>query len=79
MSCVIGAAAVGLCRPIASNQPIWPRRATSTVKPGAVPLSTSRLKVSDNACSRAPDSPIDSGLASGRDGVVWVAECLVAV
>ena len=32
--CAIGAEAAGPCRPSASNQPIWPRRATSTVAPG---------------------------------------------
>ncbi len=59
----------GLCRPIASNHPIWPRRATITVAPGRVPLSTSRLKASDIRCRRALESPMVSGLASGREGV----------
>ena len=66
LSCAIGAAAAGLCRPIASNQPIWPRRATMTVAPGRVPLSTSRLKASDIRCRRTVDSPIVSGLACGE-------------
>ena len=48
VSWAIGRLSAGLCRPIASNQPIWPLRATITVAPGRVPLSTSRLKVSDN-------------------------------
>src|SRR5229473_2532203 len=69
VSFAIGALVSGLCRPIASNQPIWPWRATITVAPGRVPLSTSRLKASDIRCSRAGDNPSDSGLAWGRDGV----------
>src|SRR4051794_41185123 len=69
LSCAIGAELAGLWRPIASNQPIWPRRATITVAPGRVPLSTSRLKASDISCSRLADSPIVSGLACGREGV----------
>ena len=69
VSCAIGALAVGLCFPTASNQPILPRRATSTVAPGSVPLSTSRLNASDSFCSRALESPIASGLASGKGGV----------
>ena len=68
LSCAIGAEAAGLCRPIASNQPIWPRRATITVAPGRVPLSTSRLKASDIRCRRTVDSPIVSGLACGQRG-----------
>ena len=76
VSCAIGAEAAGLCRPIASNQPIWPRRATITVAPGRVPLSTSRLKASDIRCSRAGDSPSGSGLAWGRDGVCGAAVVL---
>ena len=76
-SCAIGAPA-GACRPMASNQPIWPLRATSTVAPGRVPLSTSRLKASDILCSRAAESPIDSGLAWGRDGVCGADACLAA-
>ena len=58
--------AAGLCRPSASNQPIWPRRATITVAPGRVPLSISRLNASDMRCSRTDDSPSDSGLACGQ-------------
>ena len=46
-SFAIGALAAGLCLPSASNQPIWPRRATITVAPGRVPLSISRLNASD--------------------------------
>ena len=69
VSCAIGALAAGLCLPSASNQPIWPRRATITVAPGRVPLSISRLKASDIRCSRAGESPSVSGLAWGRDGV----------
>ena len=33
----IGALAAGFCRPIASNQPIWPRRARSNRKGPTVP------------------------------------------
>src|SRR5258707_9591121 len=69
LSLAIGAGPCGLCRRIASNQPIWPLRATRTVAPGRVPLSTSRLKASDRSCSRAGDNPSDSGLAWGRGGV----------
>ena len=79
MSCAIGAAAAGLCRPIASNQPIWPRRATITVAPGRVPLSTSRLKASDIRCSRALDSPIVSGLAWAGTGSAGRWSCRAAV
>src|SRR6266403_377740 len=84
VSFAIGALAAGLCRPIASNQPIWPLRATMTVAPGRVPLSTSRLKASDIRCSRRCDSPSDSGLAWGRGGVCgadigWVAGCAFMV
>src|SRR6185312_2013609 len=79
LSCVIGALAAGLWRPIASNQPIWPRRATMTVAPGRVPLSTSRLKASDIRCRRTLDSPIASGLACGREGVRGVEVCRAAV
>ena len=61
--CAIGAAASGLCLPSASNQPIWPRRATIMVTPGMVPLSISRLNASDIRCSRIGDSPSDSGFA----------------
>ena len=74
----MGAAAVGLCLPSASNQPIWPRRATITVAPGSVPLSISRLNASDIRCSRTEDSPIASGLAWGRDGVCGAAVCFAA-
>src|SRR6267142_4360946 len=79
LSCAIGAEAEGFCRPIASNQPIWPRRATMTVAPGRVPLSTSRLKASDMRCRRAVESPIVSGLACGRAGVWGADVCRAAV
>src|SRR5580698_2550443 len=84
VSCAIGAGAAGLCWPTASNQAIWPRRATSMVAPGMVPLSTSRLNASDRRCKRTDDSPTDSGLAWGRGGVcglLWglVAACGVMV
>ncbi len=69
LSCAIGAEPAGFCRPIASNQPIWPRRATMTVAPGRVPLSTSRLKASDIRCRRTAESPSVSGLACGSEGV----------
>ena len=65
----IGAADAGLCRPSASNQPIWPRRATRTVTPGMVPLSISRLNASDIRCKRCGESPIDCGLPIGSGGV----------
>jgi hypothetical protein len=74
----IGVAAAGLCRPRASNQPIWPRRATIMVTPGMVPLSMSRLKASDIRCSRMGESPSDSGLAWGSGGVRGAAEGLAA-
>src|SRR6185437_10420590 len=67
--CAIGVLVAGLCRPIASNQPILPWRATSTVTPGIVPLSISRLNASDIFCRRFVERPIDPGLASGRGGV----------
>ena len=76
--CAIGAAAAGLCLPSASNQPIWPRRATITVTPGMVPLSISRLNASDMRCSRVDDSPSDSGFAKGREGVWGAAVRLAA-
>src|SRR6478609_5035575 len=79
LSCAIGVAAAGLCRPMASNQPIWPLRATITVAPGRVPLSTSRLKASDSFCRREADSPMVSGLACGSDGVCGLVACLAAV
>jgi hypothetical protein len=79
LSCVIGADAAGFCRPIASNQPIWPRRATMTVAPGRVRLSTSRLKASDISCKRLAESPIASGLACGREGVEGADVGLAAV
>src|ERR1700733_2565702 len=78
LSRVIGALCAGLCRPSASNQPIWPRRATITVPRGMVPLSISRLNASDIRASRVGDSPSDSGLASGSGGVCGVLACLVA-
>src|SRR5258708_34509708 len=68
VSFAIGVLASGLCRPIAPNQPIWPWRATITVAPGRVPLSTSRLKASDIRLSRAGDNPSESGLGWGRGG-----------
>jgi hypothetical protein len=77
--CAIGALAAGLWLPSASNQPIWPRRATSTVTPGMVPLSMSRLNASDIRCSRACESPSDSGLACGSDGVCGAGLCFAAV
>ena len=79
VSCAIGADAAGLCLPSASNQPIWPRRATITVAPGRVPLSISRLKASDIRCSRVEESPSDSGLACGSGGVCGARGCLAAV
>jgi hypothetical protein len=78
VSCAIGAAAVGLCLPSASNQPIWPRRATMTVAPGRVPLSISRWKASDIRCSLTDDSPSDSGLAWGKAGVCGAVAGLAA-
>ena len=79
VSCAIGAEAAGLCLPSASNQPIWPRRATIMVTPGMVPLSISRLNASDMRCSRTAESPIDSGFACGSGGVCGAAVCLAAV
>src|SRR4051794_2723553 len=73
-SCAIGAVPVGLCLPSASNQPTWPCRATSTVTPGMVPLSISRLKASDMAWRRGRDSPSVSGRDSGRGGVFGAVE-----
>src|SRR3954454_14192614 len=73
-SCAIGAAPVGLCLPSASNQPTLPCRATSTVTPGMVPLSISRLKASDMAWRRGRDSPSVSGRDSGRGGVFGAVE-----
>ena len=66
VSCAIGAAAAGLCLPSASNQPIWPRRATITVAPGMLPLSISRLNASDIRCSRTDESPSDFGFGLGQ-------------
>ena len=66
VSCAIGAEAAGLCLPSASNQPIWPRRATITVAPGRVPLSISRLKASDMRCNRIDDSPERFRLGVGQ-------------
>jgi hypothetical protein len=77
--CAIGPEAAGFCLPSASNQPIWPRRATIAVTPGMVPLSISRLKASDMRCNRTDESPIDSGLACGSGGVCGAAVCLAAV
>jgi len=79
VSRVIGAGFAGFCFPSASNQAIFPRRATMTVAPGMVPLSISRLKASDIRCSRGCESPSDSGFASGSGGVCGVAGCLAAV
>ena len=76
LSRVIGALWAGFCRPSASNQPIWPRRATITVTPGMVPLSISRLNASDIRASRAGDSPSDSGFACGSGGVCGAADLL---
>src|ERR1700681_4472156 len=81
---VIGVEAAGLCLPSASNQPIWPRRATITVTPGTVPLSISRLNASDIRCSRIDESPSDSGFAWGSGGVCgaragFAAVCAVMV
>ena len=76
VSCAIGVVAAGLCLPSASNQPIWPRRATITVAPGMVPLSISRLNASDMRCNRTVESPTDSGLAwaaAGSAGRVCLA------
>ena len=78
VSRAIGAAASGLCLPSASNQPIWPRRATITVAPGRVPLSISRLNASDRRCNRKGASPSVSGLAWGSGGVCGAAGCLAA-
>src|SRR5882672_11436170 len=66
--CAIGAEEAGVCLPSASNQPIWPRRATITVMPGRVPFSISRLNASDMRCNRREERPSDSGLAWGSDG-----------
>src|ERR1700722_10694817 len=49
------------------------------VTPGVVPLSMSRLNVSDIRCSRRCESPSDSGLARGRGGVCGAAGCRAAV
>src|SRR3979411_2480391 len=38
-----GVVLAGFCLPSASNQAIWPRRATIMVTPGMAPLSMSRL------------------------------------
>ena len=61
--------AAGLCLPSASNQPIWPRRATITVAPGRVPLSISRLKASDIRCSRIGREPERFRFGLGSGGV----------
>ena len=55
------------------------QRATITVAPGRVPLSISRLKASDMRCSLRDDSPSDSGLAWGREGVCGAVAGLAAV
>src|ERR1700720_2628003 len=77
--CAIGAEAAGFCLPSASNQAIWPRRATITVTPGMVALSMSRLNASDMRCNRTDDSPSDSGFAWGSGGVCGGGVCLAAV
>ncbi|MGY3234099.1 hypothetical protein ACVMAJ_000989 [Bradyrhizobium sp. USDA 4448] len=69
----------GLCLPSASNQPTWPWRATSTVTPGTVPLSISRLNAPDIASRRERDRPSVSGLASGIGGVFGAVAAWVAV
>src|SRR3982750_2062056 len=79
LSFAIGAAEAGACRRVASTQPIWPRRATMKVRPGRVPLSTSRRKASEARCSRTDESPSASGLASESDGVWGADECFAAV
>ena len=76
---VIGAVVDGFCWPSASNQPIWPRRATMMVTPGMVPLSISRLNASEARCNRIGDSPSDSGLAWGNGGVRGAARGFAAV
>ncbi len=78
VSCAIGVQPAGFCLPSASNQPIWPRRATMMVTPGMVPLSISRLKASDMRCSRSCESPSDSGFAWGSGGVCGAGACLAA-
>ena len=84
VSCAIGAAAAGLCLPSASNQPIWPRRATIMVTPGMVPLSISRLNASDIRCNRTERQPerFRLGLGQGRGlrgGGGLAAVCAVMV
>src|SRR5580700_8780104 len=77
--CAIGVPPAGLCLPSASNQPIWPRRATMMVTPGMVPLSISRENASDIRCNRMAESPSDSGFAWGRGGVFGAARGFAAV
>src|SRR6266849_266622 len=77
--CAIGAEDAGLCLPSASNQPIWPRRATITVRPGTVPFSISRLNASDMRCNRREERPSDSGLAWGSGEVCGAGLCFAAV
>src|ERR1700722_12712820 len=79
VSCAIGAAPAGFCRPSASNQPIWPRRATMMVTPRMVPLSISRENASDIRCNRMEESPSDSGFAWGKGGVLGAARGFAAV
>src|SRR5467141_3879524 len=79
VSCPIGGVLAGFCLPSASNQPIWPRRATIMVTPGVVPLAMSRLKASDIRCSRRCESPSDSGFAWGSGGVCGAGVCFAAV
>src|SRR5258707_12843820 len=77
--CAIGAEEAGVCLPSASNQPIWPRRATITVMPGRVPFSISRLNASDMCCNRTGERPSDSGLAWGCGGDCGAGLCISAI
>src|SRR6195256_6096976 len=77
--CAIAVEDAGVCLPSASNQPIWPRRATITVMPGTVPFSISRLNASDMRCNRRAERPSDSGLAWGSGGVCGAGACFAAV
>src|SRR5713226_6959297 len=77
--CAIAEEDAGLCLPSASNQPIWPRRATITVMPGRVPFSISRLNAFDMCCNQTGERPNDSGLAWGSDGVCGAGACFAAV
>ena len=77
--CAIGAGLAGFCRPSASNQPIWPRRATIMVTPGDGSLVDVALERVRHALQPDGESPSDSGLAWGRGGVCGAAGCLAAV